>query len=97
MHAEGSSADEAAVLTDQQLSDFFDYIDECAKGREERLVRTLRVVAFPADMSQLLVCVNMAPAEKKHCIGKSKACMSLFSSWMQVLAACSTTWSALHR
>lgn len=75
---------EAAEITDKQLGDFFDHMDECAKGSETELVRVLRSVNYPADMSQLLVCVNMAGQDKRDCIAKSKACMAIFVSWMQV-------------
>lgn len=75
---------EAAELTDQELGDFFDYMDECALGKEEKLVKLLKSVSYPADMSQLLVCVNMAVGPKRNSIAKSKKCMTIFVSWTQV-------------
>ena len=76
--------EEAAELTDKQVGDFFDYMDECVKGKEDQLVRLLNSVAYPADMSQLLVCINMGGPQKLNSIAKSKSCMNVFLSWIQV-------------
>ena len=76
--------EEAAELTDSQVSDFFDYMDACVKGHDDDLVWLLKRVRYPADMSQLLVCINMGGPYKLNSIASSKPCMAVFLSWIQV-------------
>lgn len=75
---------EYAEITDKQLGDFFEYMDKFPQQGEGQLVRLLKEVSYPADMSQLLVCVNMAGQEKRDGIARSTACMNIFMSWTQV-------------
>lgn len=47
-------------------------------------MRLLNSVTYPADMSQLLVCINMAGQSKLDSIAMSQKCMAVFVGWTQV-------------